>query len=223
MKRTRGFVVALLIGTALMLGQESVPSKWTVHPSLSIAKHIVEGTYSYQWVSPTIDYVGPLYSSQYAYSGTGLSLQARLHNSAWQNLFLTLSGSMTGYSNRRQAYYGFITPVLDNQTYATIKTDNSLGGDLRGYDFTSYSMGAGVQYFYPETEEERFLLFIGAEGKVHFINSDIKISGQQKLGYSVVAGFDVKPFEFGISYSAFSDIKGYGAFLSLRFQSFGLN
>jgi hypothetical protein len=97
-----------------------------------------------------------------------------------------------------------------------------IGQTLAPSDFMSFPLAVGVQLAYPYAEQEKLMGFVGLHGTAHFISGNIDINRQVKFGYELVGGFAVKVFEFGVRYSAFSDMKNLGAYLGFRINPFVL-
>jgi hypothetical protein len=207
-KENQRFLWMLLVGCGLastVVAQDTATSSpWRFTPSVSYISIFPGEQIRAQNTSGT---------SQYRYHGTGFSFLVRSFHDAYPNLSLTFGGSVQSYSIPIEA--GRFSPA---QSYAA----NGIGEELKKEKFTVFPFTVGAQWVTPKAASRLIILYAGAEATVNFIDGNIDIGNQTKLGYNVVAGFAVSVFEFGIRYTAFSDLKNLGAQIGFRFNSFTL-
>lgn len=108
----------------------------------------------------------------------------------------------------------------ENIVYSVVPMDAGVGRMFRGGDFTTFPISIGVQAIYPYESPDRLMVYGGVEGNLQLISGNISISDQAKVGYSLVGGFAVKIFEFGVRYTSFSDIRNLGVQFGIRFKTF---
>jgi hypothetical protein len=155
--------------------------------------------------------MGP-YFSEHNYAGTGLNFNARCFTDKIKPLALTFGGGITWYYQPDQMGYG-VMPAF---------SPSGVGATIGRQDFTAFPLSVGVQAVFPYASRENLMFFAGVEGNLELISGNLAIDQQAKAGYTVLGGFAVKFLEFGIRYTAFSDIKNLGAHFGLRFKSFGI-
>jgi hypothetical protein len=193
--------------------QEEPNADWQIMPSVVVLKffpgekirEMSSGMYM-----PTYPAMVPVYN-EFNYSGTGVNFSARCFSDDIQPLALTFSGGITWYYQPKGTFYALTAP-----------TQSGVGAVLGRQDFTAFPVSIGAQVVFPYASREKLMVFAGAEGNLHFVSGNLAINQQAKAGYTVLGGFAVKFLEFGIRYTAFSDIKNLGAYFGLRFKSFGI-
>ena len=205
MKRYMLVSFLAVVFAAATLAQDISSGGWNVTPSVVYLRQFPGEPV------PTSNYYG---SGSIRYSASGFSFRTRLSN-VESSITYTLSSGVTWYSTRDKQGINTIQPMA-------VDAVNAIGSDLKGTDFTVFPMSAGVQWLFPRSEEQSFIAYVGAEASFNFIDGRVDLGQQAKLGYSVLAGFSVKQFEFGVQYSAFSDLKNLGASLGIRFGAFSL-
>jgi hypothetical protein len=141
-----------------------------------------------------------------------VSFSARCFNDDIKPLALTFSGGVTWYYVPDQGY----------PSTSPAHINSSVGAVVGRQDFTAFPFSIGVQAVFPHASREKLMVFAGAEANVHLISGNVAMRDQAKAGYSVLGGVAVKFLEFGVRYTAFSDIKNLGAYFGLRFHSFGI-
>jgi hypothetical protein len=211
--------LVILACTAVVLlpvavrAQEAAEARWEIMPSVTIVRYFAgEAIIGNGGDGPVYSVQDRGYFSEARYSGTGMEVKVRFFNESLPNLALTLGGGINWFSNPEDTYYG-ISPQ---------PTMAGVGEIQRNREFRTFPLSAGVQVVYPGNGRQALMLFAGGECSVNFVDGDIDIRQQAKLGYSVLAGFAVKVFEFGIRYSVFSDMKNLGATIGVRLNPFTL-
>ena len=214
--KTLSIILSMVIVAPVLSAQDETPSDWQIMPSISVVKffqgeEIVDQNIVYY---PTYPAMYPYYDmTGYGYSGTGLNFTARCFNDEIKPLAFTFSGGITWYYQPDHYQYMLTSPAYVNSDI----------GFLMGHrDFTAFPFSVGVQAVFPYASRDRLMLFVGAEGNIHLIAGNVPTGDQAKAGYSVLGGVAVKFLEFGVRYTAFSDIKNLGAYFGLRFKSFGI-
>jgi hypothetical protein len=194
-------VVMCGIIVANLQAQEQTSTDWQFMPGFIYVKHF-----------PGNNFQIPAYDSpvQWNYEGSALLFRARAFNSAFQHLAFTISGGFEWYSQ----------PDHESAVMPAMRTEG-IGQTSRGRNFTAFPIGIGAQYFTPESKEKDIMFFAGGEAVLHLVDASVGIGQQTKLGYNLLGGFSIRFFEFGIQYSAFSDMRNLGAYLGLRFNQFG--
>jgi hypothetical protein len=201
------FLIAAFVAP-LAGAQEKGEGGWKIAPGGSITKVFPgkEIAYGHVWTE-----FAPSYDLRVRYEGTGLLFSARGFSASLEPLLLYVSGGAYWYSRSDRP------PV-----YTLMAAETGIGQTLAPSDFMSFPLAIGVQLAYPYAEQEKLMGFVGLHGTAHFISGDIDINQQVKFGYELVGGFAVKVFEFGVRYSAFSDMKNLGAYLGFRINPFAL-
>jgi hypothetical protein len=199
-------VLGLVAATAT--AQEG-DNNWKIMPSVGIVKYFPGEHIRKGWVEPAIYPPMGRYSYWYNYSGTALNFEARCFNEEIRPLVLTFGAGVNWYyePGRHEEYY-----LASHQS--------GVGAKLDRQDFTTFPLSVGAQAVYPYTSPDNLMVFGGIEGNLHLISANLDMGDQAKAGYSLVGGFAVKAFEFGVRYTSFSDIKNLGAYFALRFKSF---
>jgi hypothetical protein len=193
--------------------QEMKESGWEIMPSVTLVRYFAgEAISADRGDGPVYVPQDRLYPAEARYSGTGAEVKIRFFNESLPNLAFTLGGGVNWYSNPEQPYNG-ISPQ---------PTMAGVGEIQHNHEFSTFPLSAGVQVVYPGNGRQAVMLFAGGEFTLNFVDGDIDIRQQAKIGYSVLAGFAVKVFEFGIRYSAFSDMKNLGANIGFRLNPFTL-
>lgn len=193
--------------------QETSETAWEIMPSVSIVRHFagdaIGGSRHY---GPVLFGPDIFYPTEARYSGTGLEVRVRCFHESIPNLALTLGGGITWYSHpEQQPVYGVMSQALAG-----------VGEMQHNRDFTTFPLSVGVQLVVPRNGRQALMFFAGGEFNMNFVDGDMAIRQQAKLGYTVLGGFAVKVFEFGIRYSAFSDMRNLGAHIGIRFNPFTL-
>ena len=210
--KTISVVLLILIVVPALLAQDETNSGWQIMPSVTLVKFFPGKTIRKQSDIYILIYppVGPSYT-EYKYSGTGLNFSARCFNDEIKPLSLTFSGGVSWYYEPDQVYYAVPSPA-----------GFGVGSALGRQDFMAFPLSLGVQAVFPYASREKIMFYAGAEGNLHFISGRIDMNQQTKAGFTILGGFAVKIFEFGIRYTSFSDIRNLGVQLGLRFKSFGI-
>ena len=211
--KTMSIILLILVIAVPVFAQDEMTSpEWQIMPGVAIVKFFPGenirtpgGIYF-----PTYPVMTP-YFTEFNYAGTGLSFNARCFNDDIKPLALTFGAGITWYYQPDQMGY----PI-------TAYSQPGVGAILGRQDFTAFPLSIGVQAVFPYTSRENLMLFAGVEGNLQFISGNLAIDQQAKAGYTVLGGFAVKFLEFGIRYTAFSDIRNLGAHFGLRFKSFGV-
>ena len=209
--RTLSVILLLVVVAPVMVAQEE--PEWQIMPGVSVVKYfqgediIVPGGLAYPYSS----FYTPFGVSRY--SGTGVAFSARCFNDDIKPLAFTFSGGVTWYYQPDVNRY-----MVAGPTYL-----NSDVGVLMGQqDFTAFPFSVGVQAVFPYVSRENLMVFAGVEGNIQLISGDVPTGDQAKVGFTVLGGVAVKFLEFGVRYTAFSDIRNLGAYFGLRFKSFGI-
>ncbi len=172
--------------------QDETTSAWSVSPSLTYVRNFQGETTA---------------SSAYeGFEANGFSVRARIFNERTKSLALTLSGGVNWFY--RPARY------LTSQSNGV--------SSIRANEFTLFPLGAGLHVVFPYRSRDSFMIYGGVDVTLNFISGNIGIKQQVQPGYTLMGGFAIKIFEFGVRYSAFSDIKNLGAHIGLRFKSLEL-
>ena len=211
---TMSVFLAVLAAPALF-AQEGDNSEWQIMPSVTVVKFFPGE--NIQSPGSIYDFTYPFMVSPYSvhtYSGTGVNFSARCFDDDIKPLALTFSGGVTWYYVPDQ--------YMINFDAAPSFVHSGVGATIGRQDFAAFPLSVGVQAVYPYASRAKLMVFAGAEGNVHFISGNVAFGQQAKAGYTVLGGFAVKFLEFGIRYTAFSDIKNLGAYFGLRFKSFGI-
>jgi hypothetical protein len=206
-------IALLILGIAsTLLAQEETSDDWRIMPSVTVVKFFPGRN-----IGRMSDVYMPTYPpmiqsyTEYNYAGTGINFSARCFSDEFKPLAFTFSGGISWYYQPEQVYYPLTGPA-----------QSGVGVALGRQDFTAFPVSIGVQAVFPYASREKLMFFAGAEGNLHFISGSIAMSEQVKAGYTVVGGFAVKIFEFGIRYTSFSDISNLGVHFGVRFNSFGV-
>ncbi len=145
-----------------------------------------------------------------AYAGSGLKFTVRGFPPSLPNLAITFGGGVTWFYDPQTSHA--ITEPMEAGT----------GAQLWRESFTVFPLSVGAQAVYPSRGKEKLMFFAGAEGNLNLIDGRVMPGQQTKFGYTLLGGFVVSVFEFGVRYSAFSDLKNLGVHIGLRFKSFTL-
>lgn len=194
------FVVGLLAVCSAGLSVAQDDAEWQVMPSVTLVKYFPGGEIRQRM------YPG---HSEFSYAGTGVQFNARVFSNEIKPLALTFGGGVNWFYQPGGRFVSFPSPA-----------STGIGETIGGNDFMTYPLNIGVQAVFPYASRKNLMFFGGLEMNVQFISDDIAIAPQ--LGYSVLGGFAVKVFEFGVRYTAFSDIRNLGVQLGFRFNSFGI-
>jgi len=189
-------------------GQENEGKDWSIRPTISIVKFL-----------PGEEIVVPceecLYanSSKYRFAGTGISFGVRAIPPDLRSVAFTFG---TGVN--------WFYPPDNGYSVGTFEATASKGiGEILGrQEFNTFPISAGVQLFIPQSNPDAFMAFLGIDGTIHFIDGDLPIGDQTRLGYDLLAGFAVKVFEMSVRYAVVSDVRNIGVQFGLRLPSFGL-
>ncbi len=209
--KTLSVILLLVLGATVLVAQEE-ESEWRIMPSVAIVKFFPGEDIQTpgEMYMPTYPVTMP-YVTGNNYAGTGLNFSARCFSDDIKPLALTFGGGITWYYQPDQ--FGYPVPA-----YSPL----GVGATLGRQDFTAFPLSIGVQAVFPYASRENLMVFAGAEGNLQFISGNLAVNQQAKAGYTVLGGFAVKFLEFGIRYTAFSDIKNLGAHFGIRFKSFGI-
>jgi len=202
--------------------QDDTNTEWQIVPCVAIVKffpgeriHQTSGVYL---PGDPLSFPRQIEYTEFNYSGTGVNFSARCFNDDIKPLALTFSGGVTWYYQPEYTFYA----LAAGGPHTSGGPQSGVGAVLGRHDFTAFPVSIGAQIVFPYASREKLMAFAGVEGNVHFISGNLAMSQQVKAGYTVLGGLAVKFFEFGIRYTAFSDIKNLGAHLGLRFKSFGI-
>ena len=204
-----GFLLAGLMAVmpVSLIAQESTTPDWQFMPTVQLVKYFPGEKIKSSGSFVTNFY----YQPEYNFAGTGLSFNVRCFHDRLSHVALTFGGGVNWFYQPEQ-----------NPVYAVSPTTTGIGESLKYQEFNTFPLTLGVQAVFPSAGKEQVMFFFGGEASVNFISGNIDIGQQTKLGYTIVGGFAVKIFEFGIRYSAFSDLKNLGAQLGLRLNSFSI-
>ena len=201
--------------------QEDANAEWQIMPGVTVLKffpggriHQTSGVYL---PGDPLSFPRQIEYTEFNYSGTGVNFSARCFNDDIKPLALTFSGGITWYYQPEYTFY-----ALAEGPHTTGGLQSGVGAALGRHDFTAFPVSIGAQVVFPYASREKLMMFAGAEGNFNFISGNLAMNQQAKAGYTVLGGFAVKFLEFGIRYTAFSDIKNLGAYFGLRFKSFGI-
>jgi len=186
-----------------LFAQESITSDWEFIPSLVLVTHFPGKQIKVE------EYYG---TSTYEYSGLGLNFYMRAFKQKLQPFVLTMSGGVNWFEAPQSVGYGVPRPLGVN--------DQGIGITLKRKDFRNFPFAVGVEAILPDSKNHSMMLYVGGNFSMNFIDGDVDIGQQIKLGYSIGGGFIVQILEFGVRYYSFSDIKNLGAHVGLRFNSF---
>jgi hypothetical protein len=213
--KTMSVALLIVVFASTLFAQDATSSEWQIMPSVALLKFFPGDQTNGGYVQPMI--YPPIGSYSFGgfnnYAGTGLSISARCFNEEFKPLALTFGGGVNWFYDASDA---FAIPAAFSSTNMGVRQV------LRGRSFNTYPFNAGVQVVFPYATRDRLMFFAGLEGNLHFISGNIAMNEQAKFGYTVLGGFAVSVFEFGIRYMEFSDMRNFGAQLGLRFKSFGL-
>lgn len=212
MMKTMPVILLMLAVTPALLAQEETNAEWQIMPGVAVMKFFPGDNIRTRgdMYFPTYPPMTPSFT-EHNYAGTGVNFSARCFNDEFQPLAFTFSGGVSWYYQPEQTFYAL-----------TVPTHSGVGAVLGRQDFTAFPVSVGVQAVFPYASREKLMAFAGAEGNLHFISGNLAMSQQAKAGYTILGGFAIKFLEFGIRYTAFSDIKNLGAYFGLRFKSFGV-
>jgi hypothetical protein len=143
-----------------------------------------------------------------AYAGNGLKFTVRCFPPALSYVAITFGGGVTWFYDS-QTSHGITAPM-----------EAGTGAQLWREGFTVFPLSLGAQVIYPFRGKEKLMFFAGAEGNLNLIDGRVMPGQQTKVGYTLLGGFVVSVFEFGVRYSVFSDLKNLGVHIGLRFASF---
>jgi hypothetical protein len=200
MRCARGSLVLMFLAPCLLIGQEDTTSSGLeMMPGITFVK-----------LFPGAPLEVPGWNSidEPAYAGTGLKFAVRCFPPALPSLAITFGGGVTWFYDS-QPSHGITVPMA-----------TGTGAQLWGESFTVFPLSVGVQAVYPSRGREKLMIFAGAEGNLNLIDGRVMPGQQTKVGYTVLGGFVVSVFEFGVRYSAFSDLKNLGVHIGLRFAPF---
>ena len=207
--KTAAVILGLVVLVMSASAQEE-EGEWKIMPGVTFVKYLPgERIYRNDGV-PRIDPTPwPDYSSPYKYSGTGLNFTARCFNSEFKPVAFTFGAGVNWYYQPTEDVVN--PPIL---------AEAGVGKMLRGGDFNTFPLSVGVQAIYPYDSPDKLMVYGGVEGNLQLISGNINLGEQAKAGYSLVGGFAVKIFEFGVRYTSFSDITNLGVQLGMRFKTF---
>ncbi len=196
--------LALLIiaSPGLLLAQEKTPaSGLEIMPGVAFVK---------LFPGARLDVDGWENVDDVAYAGTGLRFNVRCFTPGYPNFAVTFGGGVMWY--------------YDPNTYPidAAPMDAGTGAQIWNGSFTVFPLSLGFQAIYPAREKDRVMFFAGVEGNLNLVDGIIAPGQQTKVGYTLLVGFVVKVFEFGVRYGGFSDVKNLGVHIGLRLQSFVL-
>lgn len=207
------FVVGLLAVCVVTVCVGQDDAEWQVMPGVTLVKYfrgsdIHQRSDMYMPTFPPMIYAG---YDAFSYEGTGILFNARVFSDEIKPLALTFGGGVNWFyqPDSRGIAYPSAAPA-------------GIGEIIGRRDFMTYPLSVGVQAIFPYESRKNLMFFGGLEMNVQFVSGDIAIARQTQVGYSVLGGFAVKIFEFGVRYTAFSDIRNLGAQVGLRFNSFGI-
>jgi len=209
----RLIVVGLLTICVVGLSVAQDDAGWQVMPGVTLVKYfrgsdIHQRRDVYLPTFPPMMYTG---HASFSYEGTGIHFNARVFSDEIKPLALTFGGGVNWFY--QPGSRGMIYPA---------SAPGGIGETIGRSDFMTYPLNIGVQAVFPYESRKNLMFFGGLEMNIQFISGDIAIARQTQAGYSVLGGFAVKVFEFGVRYTAFSDIRNLGVQLGFRFNSFAL-
>ncbi len=207
--KTLALMLAFVFLSMSVSAQEAESSDWNIMPSVVLVKYFpserINGPVIQPLIYPPIDW----YPYSVNYAATGLNFSARCFNNDFKPVAFTFGGGVNWYYR----------PELD-MMFAASPQQSGVGRMIRGGDFTAFPLSVGVQAIYPYDSSDKLMMYGGIEGNLQLISGNIEISEQAKAGYSLVGGFAVKVFEFGVRYTSFSDIRNLGVQFGIRFKTF---
>ena len=114
-------------------------------------------------------------SNEYNFAGTGLIVNVRCFNEHIRNVAFTFGGGVDW----------FYAPDVDRIFVGSAST-SGVARSLKGQDFNTYPLTLGVQLTFPRENYQRVMFYLGGEGSVNFIDGNIDIGQQTKVGYNSV-------------------------------------
>ena len=146
--------------------QEDKGSAWKIMPSAVLVKH-----FSGEKIRVEQQYG----SNEYNFAGTGLIVNVRCFNEHIRNVAFTFGGGVNW----------FYAPDADPIFVGSAST-SGVGRSLKHQDFNTYPLTLGVQVTFPRENYQRVMFYLGGEGSVNFIDGNIDIGQQTKVGYNSV-------------------------------------
>jgi hypothetical protein len=208
--KTMCIILLVLVVCPAVFSQDETSSEWQISPSVAVTKYFPGEVIRTQNDIYFATYPPMMTSySAHKYAGTSLGFSARCFSEDIKPLALTFGAGATWYYHPD----GYAIPAASQP---------GVGAVLGHQDFTAFPISIGVQAVFPYASREKLMAFAGIEGNLHLISGDLAMNQQAKVGFTVLGGFAVKFLEFGVRYTAFSDIKNLGAYFGLRFKSFGI-
>lgn len=202
------FALCVLAGS--VVAQEE--TDWKIMPGVVLVKYFPGADIRGQGEILPLIYPGDFtpYEYSYKYAATGIHFNVRSLHKDIKPFAVTFGGGVNW----------FYRPDRSHVVDALMHT--GVAASMGRRDFTTFPLSAGVQIIYPYDSPERLMVHGGVEGNLQLVAGDIDISQQAKGGYSLLAGFAVKVFEFGVRYTSFSDLRNLGAHIGFRLNSFGI-
>lgn len=210
--RTSILILITVLACPNAFSQDEQNSDWQIMPGIVVVKYFpgkaMPDRHDYYLTTYPPMFV-PSYA-EHKYEGTGVQFSARCFSEEIKPLALTFGAGATWY-------------YRPERTYVYSASSQQGIGEVMGYrDFTAFPLSIGVQAVFPYAARNKLMMFAGIEGSLNFVSGDLDVNQQAKAGFTVLGGFAVKFFEFGVRYTSFSDIKNLGAHFGLRFKSFGI-
>jgi len=197
--------LVMLIPAALQ-SQETTDKTWRIAPELLFIKDFPGATLE----APPSDF-----RSQYRYEGVGLAFKVRCTNINLPFLAVTFGAGANWY-------YDSEPPPVDGVVPAVPFITEGLGQTFYRGDFNTFPITLGAQAVYPFDKPELMMFFLGVEGSANLVSGYIGTGDQFKPGYSIVGGFAVRAFEFGVHYASFSDMRNLGVHFGIRLNPFSI-
>jgi hypothetical protein len=179
--------------------QEQTQPGWEIMPGVVIVNYFPSSSIK---TSPW---------EEYRFDGSGLQFIVRAFRQEYPNVAFTFSGGMNWFENVQHSY-----PVV------AMEANSGVGAVQKYNSFKTFPLMVGAEWVYPRSIEHKLIFYAGANAGLHFIDGDLDMNQQAKLGYTLESGFIVKVFEFGVRYISFSDLRNLGVHLGLRFNSFSV-
>ena len=200
MKWLTCFVVMLMVGSAV--AQETSQPQWQIMPGVVFVNYF-----------PGARVLSPGDGTENSFEGVGFQFIGRAFHPDLPDVAFNVSGGINWFKNSIQPPR--YTPV-------PLMSATGVGEILRRRSFRTFPFMVGAEAVFPRSSERTVMFFAGGNVGFHFIDGDLDIGQQTKLGYSLGAGFAVKAFEIGIRYYSFSDMQNLGAHVGIRMNSFPL-
>jgi len=146
-----------------------------------------------------------------SFEGVGFQFIARAFHPDLPDVAFNVTGGINWFRNPSRP------PVYSPMP---LESTDGIGATLGRGSFRTFPLTVGVEGVFPRSAQRALMFFAGGNAGFHFVDGDLGIGQQAKLGYSLGAGFIVKAVEIGIRYYSFSDMKNLGAHIGIRMNSF---